>query len=160
MKTIFITGTSSGLGKATVKFFLANNWNVIATMQNLDKETELSNLPHVTLLQLDVSNPQEIQSVITQVTSNGHVDIVFNSAGYALTEPLESYSEEQIIKQMNTNLLGAILVTKAFIPHFRIKRSGLFLTTTSIRGLVSFPLNSIYHATQLNCFSIFNPIYQ
>lgn len=148
MKTIFITGTSSGLGKAAVKLFSANNWNVIATMRNPAKETELAKLPNVTLLKLDVSNPQEIQSVVKQVTSNGNVDVVLNNAGYALTGPLEAYSEEQIIKQINTNQLGAILVTRAFVPHFREKKSGLFLTTTSIGGLVSFPLNSVYHATK------------
>ena len=148
MRTIFITGTSSGLGKAAVKLFSANNWNVIATMRNPDRETELSNLPNVTLLQLDVSNSREIQSVADQVTATGTVDVVLNNAGYALTGPLESFSEEQIIKQINTNQLGAILVTKAFIPHFRKRRSGLFITTTSIGGLVSFPLNSVYHATK------------
>ena len=148
MKTIFITGTSSGLGKATVKLFSANNWNVIATMRDPAKETELSNLPNVTLLQLDVSNPRQIKAVADEVVSNGTADVVFNNAGYALTGPLESYSEEQIIRQINTNQLGAILVTKAFVPHFRKRRSGLFLTTTSIGGLVSFPLNSVYHATK------------
>lgn len=148
MKTIFITGTSSGLGKATVKLFSTNNWNVIATMRNPEKEAELNLLPNVTLLQLDVTNPQEIQNVVNQVTSAGTIDAVLNNAGYALTGPLESYSEEQIIKQINTNQLGTILVTKAFIPHFRKNKSGIFLTTTSIGGLVSFPLNSVYHATK------------
>jgi short-subunit dehydrogenase len=82
------------------------------------------------------------------VTSKGSVDIVLNNAGYALTGPLEASSDEQVITQINTNKLGAILVTKAFIPHFRERKSGMFLTTTSIGGLVSFPLNAVYHATK------------
>jgi short-subunit dehydrogenase len=71
-----------------------------------------------------------------------------NNAGYALTGPLEISTDEQVITQINTNELGAILVTKAFIPHFRERKSGMFLTTTSIGGLVSFPLNAVYHATK------------
>jgi NAD(P)-dependent dehydrogenase (short-subunit alcohol dehydrogenase family) len=148
MKTIFITGTSSGLGKAAVKLFSANKWNVIATMRNPEKETELGKLPNVTLFPLDVSDFKQIERVVHSVVSSGKVDVVFNNAGYALTGPLESYSEEQIIRQVNTNQLGAILITKAFIPHFRERKSGLFITTTSIGGLVAFPLNSVYHATE------------
>ena len=148
MKTIFITGTSSGLGKAAVKLFAANGWNVIATMRNPEKETELNTLPNVTLMALDVSDFSQINEVAQKVTSSGTIDVVYNNAGYALTGPLEAYTEEQIIKQVNTNQLGAILVTKAFIPHFREKKSGLFITTTSIGGLVTYPLNSVYHATK------------
>jgi len=148
MKTIFITGTSSGLGRAAVKLFSANNWNVIATMRNPEKEAELGQLPNVTLLALDVSDFRQIEQVVHTVTSSGTVDVVLNNAGYALTGPLESYSEEQIIRQVNTNQLGAILITKAFIPYFRERKSGLFITTTSIGGLVAFPLNSVYHATK------------
>src|ERR1700761_1739255 len=148
MKTIFITGTSSGLGKAAVKLFSSNKWNVIATMRNPEKETELNKLPNVTLMALDVSNFAQIRRVVQTAISSGTVDVVFNNAGYALTGPLESYSEEQIIRQINPNQMGAILVTKAFIPYFREKKGGLFITTTSIGGLVTFPLNSVYHATK------------
>src|SRR5260370_30941752 len=115
-------------------------------MRNPEKETELNTLPNVTVLALDVSYFNQINEVAQKVTSSETVDVVFNNAGYALTGPLESYSEEQIIKQVNTNHLGAILVTKAFIPHFREKKSGLFVTTTSVGGLVTYPLNSVYHA--------------
>jgi NAD(P)-dependent dehydrogenase (short-subunit alcohol dehydrogenase family) len=148
MKTIFITGASSGLGKATAKLFSAKGWNVIATMRTPAKETELGNLPNVTLVELDVSNSEQIHKVVSQITSKTGVDVVLNNAGYALTGPLEASTDEQIIKQIITNELGAILVTKGFIRHFREQKSGMFLTTTSIGGLVSFPLNSVYHASK------------
>ena len=64
MKTIFITGASSGLGKATAKLFQQKGWNVIATMRTPEKETELSNLENVTLLPLDVTNYDQIQSTV------------------------------------------------------------------------------------------------
>lgn len=148
MKTIFITGASSGLGKASAKLFAAKGWNVIATMRTPAKEAELGNLPNVSVLELDVSNPTQIHDVVKAVSSKGGVDVVLNNAGYALTGPLEASTDEQVIMQINTNQIGAILVTKAFIPHFRERKSGMFLTTTSIGGLVAFPLNAVYHATK------------
>ena len=61
---------------------------------------------------------------------------------------LEAMSDEQILKEINTNLLGVIRVTQAFIPHFRAKKNGLFISTTSMGGFLGFPLHSIYHATK------------
>jgi NAD(P)-dependent dehydrogenase (short-subunit alcohol dehydrogenase family) len=148
MKTIFITGTSSGLGKAAAKLFSAKGWNVIATMRTPAKELELGRLANISVLELDVANSAQIHEVVREVTSKASVDVVLNNAGYALTGPLEMSTDEQVITQINTNELGAILVTKAFIPHFRERKSGMFLTTTSIGGLVSFPLNAVYHATK------------
>lgn len=143
MKTIFMTGTSSGLGKAAVKLFVANGWKVIATMRNPEKETELNQLDNVVLLPLNVDNPEQIKDTAAKAIELG-VDVVFNNAGFGLGGPLESYSDEQIVQQINTNLLGVIRVTQAFIPYFREKKNGLFLTTTSIGGLIAFPFYSVY----------------
>ena len=74
--------------------------------------------------------------------------MVFNNAGYGLAGALEGLTDEQILRMVNTNMLGAIRVTKAFTPHFREKRAGLFINTTSIGGLLTVPFNSIYHATK------------
>lgn len=147
-KTIFITGASSGLGKATAKLFQSKGWNVIATMRNPEKETELTKLENVTLLKLDVTNPEQIQETVNTVTENYDIDVVLNNAGYGLVGALEAISDAQIVRQLNTNLLGVIRVTKAFIPYFRAHKKGLFLTTTSIGGLLTFPLDSLYHATK------------
>ncbi|WP_317040712.1 SDR family NAD(P)-dependent oxidoreductase [Chryseobacterium artocarpi] len=97
---------------------------------------------------MDVTNENQIKETIKKVLELGDVDVVYNNAGYGLMGPLESYSDEQIIRQLNTNLLGVILVTKAFIPYFREKKGGLFLSTTSIGGVVTFPFSSIYHAAK------------
>ena len=148
MKTIFITGASSGLGKATAKLFHNQGWNVIATMRNPEKEEELSGLKNVTLLPLDVTNYDQIQSTVQKAIELSEIDVVFNNAGYGLIGPLESFSDDQITKQLNTNLLGVIRVTNAFIPYFRERKSGLFISTTSIGGLIAFPLGSVYHATK------------
>ncbi len=134
-KAIFITGSSSGLGRATAKLFAAKGWKVIASMRDPKKEKELGNISGVTLMALDVTDPHEIESVAEQVVASGGVDVVFNNAGYGLAGPLEGLTDDQILRMVNTNMLGAIRTTKAFTPHFREKRAGLFINTTSIGGL-------------------------
>ncbi|HEY9257802.1 SDR family NAD(P)-dependent oxidoreductase, partial [Chitinophaga sp.] len=147
MKTIFITGASTGLGRATAELFHEKGWAVIATMRQPEKETILSQLKNVTLLPLDVTNPEQIRTTTQQAIQQG-VDVVFNNAGYGLVGPMEAISDEQIVRQLNTNLLGVLRVSQAFIPYFREKKDGMFITTTSMGGLFTFPLGSVYHATK------------
>ncbi|MGS2738940.1 SDR family oxidoreductase [Sinomicrobium sp. M5D2P17] len=146
-KTIFITGASSGLGKATAKLFQSKGWNVIATVRNLERETELSKLENITLLPLDVTNLDQIKDTANKAIQLG-VDVVFNNAGYALMGSMEASSDEKIIRQIDTNILGVLRVTQAFIPYFREKKSGLFISTTSVGGIWGFPLSSVYNATK------------
>lgn len=148
MKTIFITGASSGLGKSTAKLFLSKGWHVIATMRNPEKETELSKLENVTLLPLDITNLKQIEATVSKAIALHNIDVVFNNAGYGLIGALESYSDDQITDQIATNLTGVLRVTKAFFPHFKEKKNGLFITTTSVCGISSNPLSSVYNATK------------
>jgi NAD(P)-dependent dehydrogenase (short-subunit alcohol dehydrogenase family) len=80
-KAIFITGSSSGLGRAAAKLFASKGWKVIASMRDPKKEKELGNIAGVTLTALDVTDPREIESVAEQVMASGGVDVVFNNAG-------------------------------------------------------------------------------
>jgi NAD(P)-dependent dehydrogenase (short-subunit alcohol dehydrogenase family) len=100
------------------------------------------------LLPLDVTNPDQIQETTQKAIALGNIDVVFNNAGYGLIGPMETVTDEQLTRQLNTNVLGVIRVTQAFIPYFREKKSGLFITTTSMGGLLTFPLSSVYHATK------------
>ncbi len=146
--SIFITGSSTGLGKATAKLFAAKGWRVLATMRQPERETELGSIPGVTLLALDVTQPEQIQAVARRAIESGPVDVVFNNAGYGLAGPLEGTTDAQIVREVDTNLLGVIRTTQAFIPYFRERKAGLFITTTSIGGHAAFPFNSVYHATK------------
>jgi NAD(P)-dependent dehydrogenase (short-subunit alcohol dehydrogenase family) len=148
MKTIFITGTSSGLGKAAVQLFHSKGWHVIATMRNIDNGKDFEGMERVTLLPLDITKPEQIKSAASKAIALGNIDVVLNNAAYGLIGPLESVTDEQLVHQVDTNLLGAIRVTQAFIPHFREKKSGLFINITSIAGLVTFPFDSLYHAVK------------
>ncbi|MFZ0596851.1 MAG: SDR family oxidoreductase [Flavobacterium sp.] len=147
-KTIFITGASSGLGKSTAKLFQSKGWLVIASMRNPEKETELNKLKNVIILPLDVTDAEQIISTVEEVTSLYSVDVVMNNAGYGLIGVLESLNDEQIHRQIITNLLSVIRVSKAFTPHFREKTSGTFINITSTFGLLGFPTCSIYSATK------------
>jgi len=147
-KTIFITGTSSGLGKATAKIFHAGGWKVIATMRNPEKENELKELPNVTLIQLDVTDAEKIKDTISDVLKSHAVDVVLNNAGYGLIGPLEALTDEQIQAQVQTNLFGVINVTRAFVPYFRERKGGTFINITSTFGLLGYPTCSIYNAAK------------
>ena len=148
MKTIFITGASSGLGKATAQLFQANGWKVIATMRNPEKEKELKTLSNVILVQLDVTNQEKIKDTISEVLKSHAVDVVLNNAGYGLIGPLEALTDEQIQMQIHTNLFGVINVTRAFVSYFRERKSGTFINITSTFGLLGYPTCSIYNAAK------------
>jgi NAD(P)-dependent dehydrogenase (short-subunit alcohol dehydrogenase family) len=148
LRTIFITGSSSGLGRAAAKLFAVRGWKVVATMRNPERENELADLPGVVLLPLDITDQAQSEPATAKAVSGGGVDVVFNNAGYGMAGPLEALTDEQILRMVSTNLMGAIRTTKAFIPHSREKRAGLFINTTSIGGLITVPFNSIHHATK------------
>lgn len=149
MKTIFITGASSGLGKAAAILFHSKGWRVIATMRNPAQEMELSQLENVHLLPLDVTNEQQIRDTFQRAIAIAQVDVVFNNAGYGLVGPFESYSMSQITRQIDTNFTGVLRVAQPFVTYFRERRiRGLFITTTSIVGIMANPLSSVYDATK------------
>ena len=88
-KTIFITGTSSGLGRASVELFSARGWRVIATMRGSDaqKGTELSEFRDVTVLPLDVTDSAQIKDAAAKAVAISGVDVVFNNADYGMAGP-------------------------------------------------------------------------
>ena len=147
-KKILITGASSGIGKATALYFATQGWEVIATMRNPQNAGELADNDRITVLQLDVTNQAEIDAVVKDATASGKVDVVLNNAGFGSVGPLEGTSTEQLQQIINTNLIGVIQLTKAFLPHFRKNKGGVFIAISSIGGLVSYPFFSLYHATK------------
>ena len=82
-KTVLITGTSSGIGKATVQYFAQQGWNVAATMRSPQKENELTTLANVRLYALDVTDSTSIQKAIQHAIADfGGIDVIVNNAGY------------------------------------------------------------------------------
>jgi NAD(P)-dependent dehydrogenase (short-subunit alcohol dehydrogenase family) len=81
---------------------------MLLTLCPPEKETELTQLANITLLPLDVTNPQEIKTTVAKAIALHPIDVVFNNAGYGLMGALEALSDEQVLKQVNTNLPGVI----------------------------------------------------
>jgi NAD(P)-dependent dehydrogenase (short-subunit alcohol dehydrogenase family) len=149
MGTVFITGASSGIGREAAKLFQRNGWNVVATMRSPQAGTELASLENVSVIRCDVTDPESIDEAIAKgIEAFGGIDVLVNNAGYYAVGPLEAAADEQIRRQIDTNLTGAIDVAKRMIPHFREKRKGIIMNVTSIAGLMSIPMQSLYHATK------------
>ena len=148
-KTILITGASSGIGKETAKLFQSKGWNVIATMRNPEKETELNQLDNVLVAKLDVLDLNTIQKAFQDgIQKFGKIDILINNAGYGAYGPLESFPRERVLKQFNTNVIGLLDVTRTILPHFRYNKSGIIINISSMGGKMTFPLGSLYHGTK------------
>ena len=130
-KTIFITGSSSGIGKDAALFFAKKGWNVVATMRTLRKAPKEFNLDNIFCTELDVVNIDSIKTSFDQsIAKFGSVDVLLNNAGYALTGAFEAMSKEQIEKQFETNVFGTMNVIRQFLPYFRERKSGNIITVT------------------------------
>ena len=149
-KTILITGASAGIGRATALYFAQHGWQVIATMRTPDKApADLRDQANILVLRLDVLDVASIEAAVAAtLRAFGQLDVLFNNAGYAIAGAFEAISPEQVQQQFNTNVYGVMNVTRAVLPHFRERRAGLILTTTSVGGHIAFPLYSIYNATK------------
>ena len=148
-KTVLITGTSSGIGKATVVEFAKMGWNVIATQRTPEKEKDFFEFPNVKMYSLDVTNLESIKQTISQVQKDyGKIDVVVNNAGYGVDGAFEAMSDEIIEKQFNTNVFGLMRVTREAIKHMRPNGGGMIIQISSMGGKITFPLYSIYHATK------------
>lgn len=147
--TVLITGTSSGLGRATAKLFQSRGWNVVATMRTPGKETELNQLERVLVTRLDVQDRASIDAAVAAgIARFGRIDALVNNAGYGAYGPLEATSVDKIRRQFDVNVLGLLATTQAVLPHFRARRGGTIVNVSSVGGRIAFPLGSLYHGTK------------
>jgi NAD(P)-dependent dehydrogenase (short-subunit alcohol dehydrogenase family) len=148
-QTVLITGSSTGIGKATAKHFRDQGWNVVATMRTPERETELKDAGNVMLARLDVTDADSIQAAIDAGLARfGRIDAVVNNAGYGLTGSFESMTLERIRRQFETNVFGLMEVTRRILPHFRAHKAGTVINVASMGGRLTFPFYSVYHATK------------
>jgi NAD(P)-dependent dehydrogenase (short-subunit alcohol dehydrogenase family) len=148
-KTIVITGASSGIGKATAQYFYAQGWNVVATMRNPEKESDLKADARLQLVRLDVEDKPSIEAAVqAALKAFGKVDVWLNNAGYGAYGPLEAGSDAEIRRQYDVNFFGVIDCIKAVVPHFKSRKSGMFINITSVGGLMTLPLFGVYNSSK------------
>lgn len=156
-KTVLITGASSGIGRATALYFQKRGWNVAATMRSpeqvISKEAgranSLTNLDRLAFLKLDVTDSDSIKAAVAEAIAKfGAIDVLVNNAGYGMLGAFETSTPEQIQRQFNTNVFGLMETTRAVLPHFRDRQSGVIVNVASVGGRVAFPLYSLYHSTK------------
>jgi len=149
-KTVFITGTSSGLGKASAKYFAEQGWNVAATMRAPEKETELTQLANIRIFKLDVTRLDQVRDATEKgITAFGVIVVVINNAGMGTFGALELAQEDDIDWQFAVNTRGPINIIRAFLPHFRNNGIGMFINVGSFMGLTTAaPLGSLYNMSK------------
>jgi len=144
MKTILITGCSSGFGLETARYFLERDWNVIATMRRPSADI-LAPSERLRVLALDVADPDSIQEA---AEAAGQIDALVNNAGVGMLGILEATPMETVRSVFETNTFGTIAVTRAFLPRLREQGSGAIVNVTSSTTLKPLPMLPVYTASK------------
>jgi NAD(P)-dependent dehydrogenase (short-subunit alcohol dehydrogenase family) len=150
-KTWFITGASSGFGRAFAEYALAQGHNVVATARQVSTlQTLADSTPdRVIAIPLDVTRPDDAAAaIIAAVARFGRIDVLINNAGYGVVGAFEETSDVELHALMETNFFGAMHVTRAALPSLRAQRSGAIVNISSLGGQLSFAGFSAYSATK------------
>ncbi|MBW8844228.1 MAG: SDR family oxidoreductase [Burkholderiales bacterium] len=151
MKTVLITGCSSGFGLETARYFLARGWQVIATMRT-PREDVLPPAEGLRVLALDVTDADSIRRA---VAAAGPIDVLVNNAGIGLLGALEGIPMAQVREIFEANTFGTMAMTQAVLPQFRERRAGVVINVTSSVTLKALPLLAVYTASKaaVNAFT-------
>jgi NAD(P)-dependent dehydrogenase (short-subunit alcohol dehydrogenase family) len=144
MKTVLITGCSSGYGLATARYFHTQGWNVVATMRRPNADL-LPRSPRLTLLPLDVTRPESIAAALA---ASGPLDALVNNAGIGVVGAFEATPMAHVRKVFDTNTFGTMAMTQAVIPQWRARRAGVVVNVTSSVTLAAMPLAAAYTASK------------
>ena len=144
MKTILITGCSSGYGLETARTFHARGWNVVATLRT-PREDVLTPSETLRVLALDVTKPE---SIAAAVEAAGPLDVLVNNAGIGLFGALEATPMRTVREIFETNTFGVMAMTQAVVPQFRARQAGLIVNVTSSATLAPMPMVAAYTASK------------
>ncbi|WP_338874364.1 SDR family oxidoreductase [Spirosoma sp. SC4-14] len=160
-KSVFITGTSTGLGKLTAIYFAQQGWNVAATMRSPEKETELTQYSNIKIFPVDVTNVDQVKAATeAAISAFGQLDVVVNNAGIGAYGPLEFADETTIDWQFAVNVRGPINVIRAFLPHFRAHKGGMFINISSFMGVTTAaPTGSLYNMSKFALEGLIEGLY-
>lgn len=144
MKTVLITGTSSGYGLETARHFHAQGWSVIATMR-APRDGLLPQSDRIRVVPLDVTRAQSIEAAIEAA---GPIDVLVNNAGIGVVGAFEATPLSHIRKVFETNTFGVLAMVQAVLPQMRARRSGVIINVTSSVTLAPHPLAAAYTASK------------
>ena len=147
----FITGTSTGFGRILAEEVLKAGGKVVATARNVAQIADLEQQypGRAKAIALDVTSKQQSEAAVAQaIEAFGRIDVLVNNAGYGLAGAVEEASDEEIKRQIDTNVYGVLYVTRAALPHLRKQCSGHILNLSSILGLTAMPGFSFYSLTK------------
>ena len=147
----FITGTSTGFGRLLAEQVLHAGDYVVATARNPAQIADLvEKYPdRAKALRLDVTDRAQATSAVNHaIAAFGRIDVLVNNAGYGLVAAQEEATDDEIRRQVETNVFGVIHVTQAVLPHLRKQRSGHIVNMSSVAGLVGTPGLGYYNLTK------------
>ena len=145
MKTVLITGCSSGYGLETARCFHAQGWNVVATMRT-PREDLLPRSERLRVLPLDVTKPASIAAALE---ASGPIDVLVNNAGIGLFGAFEATPMATTREVFETNTFGVMAMTLAVLPQLRARGSGVVVNVTSSATLAPMPLVAVYTASKM-----------
>lgn len=150
-KTWLITGTSTGFGRLLTEQLLERGDRVIASLR---RDGPLDDLlaqhgERLQVINFDVTDTRAMQEAVTQAFGKtGHIDVVVSNAGYGVFGAAEEATDEQIERQITTNLTGSIQFIRAVLPHLRRQGGGRIVQVSSEGGQIAYPCFSLYHASK------------
>ncbi|MGY3790724.1 SDR family oxidoreductase [Streptomyces antibioticus] len=148
-RTWFITGVSSGFGRELAEQLLARGDRVAGTVRQDGSVDDLraEYAERFWIGHLDVTDLARVRDVVDAAfDALGRIDVVVINAGYGLFGAAEEFTDEQVVHQITTNLLGSIQTARAALPHLRAQRGGRIIQLSSVAGLAAHPGASLYHA--------------
>jgi NAD(P)-dependent dehydrogenase (short-subunit alcohol dehydrogenase family) len=150
MRTWFITGTSSGIGRDLTERLLERGDRVAATLRDVGRLDDLkTRYRELWTARLDVVDGDAVRRAMREAfASLGRIDVIVSNAGYGLFGAAEETSDAQIVRQIETNLLGSMHVIRAAIPHLRRQGGGRIVQISSEGGQTTYPGFSAYHASK------------
>lgn len=149
MQTVFITGASSGFGKATAQNFLDRGWNVIATMRKPEAGVFHGGTDRLMVPAVDVTDVESISSALKEgISAFGRIDVLVNNAGIGLLSAFEVTPPEIAREVFETNTFGPMNVCRAVIPYMRKQGQGTIINVTSSSGIAPMPMVAIYSASK------------
>jgi NAD(P)-dependent dehydrogenase (short-subunit alcohol dehydrogenase family) len=153
-KVALVTGSSSGIGFETSLMLARAGFNTYASMRNLEKSKNITEIAKkeklpLQVVQLDVNNDGSVKDALVKILkADQRIDVLINNAGYGLFGSVEDTSIEEIKAQFETNFFGVVRVTQQVLPLMRRQNSGTIVNVSSVGGRIGLPALSAYHSTK------------